>query len=95
MNDLLTTYPVSLHEQGTIKINGMVLQPEGSPLHGTSIVLGGTTLGTLSGPDGSFSLDIPAEGHFTQMKRAPTLIKRSSSPWWKQCLNTHVVIMNL
>lgn len=61
----LDTYANSLNEQGFTKISGVVLTPEGKPLHGTSIVLGGTTIGTLAGPDGSFSLEIPSERHST------------------------------
>jgi TonB family protein len=45
--------------QGEQKISGIVYAPDGKPLHGAAVVLGGTTTGTMTDVDGRFSLQVP------------------------------------
>ncbi len=42
-------------------ITGMITSPEGEPLVGASVIVKGTTVGTLTDVDGKFSLDVPKE----------------------------------
>jgi hypothetical protein len=42
------------------KARGIVLRPDGNPLENAVIVVRGTTSGTVSGKDGAFELQIPA-----------------------------------
>ncbi|HMG81615.1 MAG TPA: SusC/RagA family TonB-linked outer membrane protein [Ferruginibacter sp.] len=63
MNKLLTLLGAflllsshSLFAQGTI--SGKVTDPKGAPLAGISVYVHGTTIGTSTGSDGSFSLDV-------------------------------------
>lgn len=41
------------------KITGTVLNELGEPLAGATVMIDGTTVGTLTGTDGTFSLDVP------------------------------------
>ena len=46
-----------------IDVKGQVLKSDGTPLPGTSIILKGSTLGTMSGPEGKFELKgVPSDG---------------------------------
>ena len=42
-------------------IQGVVTDQSGAPLPGVTVVVEGTTIGTITGSDGSFSLDIPED----------------------------------
>jgi len=39
------------------KVKGKVVNPNGKPLHGTSVVIAGTTIGTIADADGNFKLN--------------------------------------
>lgn len=54
------TVSPSVPAASEIKVSGKILKPDGTPLHGTSVILMGTTTGTMSGADGTFELRIPA-----------------------------------
>lgn len=63
---LLATTPDALGTGGTllqpVLVTGQVTGAvDGAPLPGVNIVLKGTTTGTISGPDGHFSLEVPVE----------------------------------
>ncbi|GET29465.1 TonB-dependent receptor [Prolixibacter sp. SD074] len=47
-------------KQDTKTIKGKVLDDSGQPLPGATVVIKGTTTGTVTGPDGTFSLNAPA-----------------------------------
>ncbi len=50
-------------EGKTMDVKGQVLKSDGSPLSGTSVILKGSTLGTISDPQGNFLLKgIPSDG---------------------------------
>ncbi|MEI7423613.1 MAG: TonB family protein [Prolixibacteraceae bacterium] len=50
-------------EVTTIDVKGQVLKSDGTPLPGTSVILKGSTLGTMSGPEGKFELKgVPSDG---------------------------------
>lgn len=55
----------ALRPSGEVKVTGKVVKPDGTPLHGATIVIGGSTVGTMSGNDGSFELLVPAEKEVT------------------------------
>jgi TonB family protein len=58
-NDTSTVEP----QAKTIDIKGQVLKSDGNPLPGTSVILRGSTLGTISDPNGNFVLKgIPSDG---------------------------------
>lgn len=40
-------------------VSGRVTDPKGEPLPGVTVLVKGTTLGTSTGVDGSFSLSVP------------------------------------
>jgi len=44
------------------KVTGQIKDISGEPLPGVTIVVKGTTIGTISGVDGSYSLEVPANG---------------------------------
>lgn len=44
-----------------VSISGKVADPDGEPLVGVSILVQGTTIGTMTDIDGSFALDVPAK----------------------------------
>ncbi len=47
----------------TMDVKGQVLKADGKPLYGTSVILKGSTLGTITNPEGMFELKgIPADG---------------------------------
>ncbi len=47
-------------------INGTVTSSSGEPLPGVSVVVKGTTIGTITNPDGSFQLQIPESAEILQ-----------------------------
>jgi TonB family protein len=49
----------NIQEKNTIKLKGVVLDETNSPLPGTSVVIKGTTVGTVADKDGTFELDVP------------------------------------
>ncbi len=52
--------------QGEKKITGVVTDVNGEPVPGVSVVVAGTTVGTISNTDGKFSLDIPESAKVLQ-----------------------------
>lgn len=55
---LLLLANLSLMAQQTV--TGTVRDSEGQPMSGVTIIVQGTTVGTLSGVDGRYSLPVPA-----------------------------------
>lgn len=53
-------------EQQQKEITGTVTDDEGLPLPGVSVVVKGTTIGTVTNTDGNFSLSIPANAEILQ-----------------------------
>ena len=51
---------VLLEMQQTKKITGTVVDQNGEPIIGASVIVAGTTIGTATDYDGNFSLDVPA-----------------------------------
>jgi TonB-linked SusC/RagA family outer membrane protein len=51
----------AMAEQQRREITGIVRDGSGSPLPGVTVVVKGTTTGTVSGSDGAFSLQVPAD----------------------------------
>lgn len=41
------------------KVTGVITDPQGEPIIGANVVVKGTTLGTITGLDGDFSLEVP------------------------------------
>ncbi|MGD9929570.1 MAG: SusC/RagA family TonB-linked outer membrane protein [Mangrovibacterium sp.] len=56
-----TTLPTK-SEQLVIKVSGKVSDESGSPLPGVTVVVKGTAVGTITDTDGSYSIDVPADG---------------------------------
>ncbi len=48
-------------QQQTKKITGIVVDEEGEPMPGVSVVVKGTSVGTVTGADGTFELEVPAD----------------------------------
>ncbi len=46
-------------QKKTVKLAGLILDENGDPLPGTSVVVKGMTIGTVSGMDGTFKLEVP------------------------------------
>lgn len=42
-----------------VEFTGEVVDEHGKPIHGVSVVIRGTTMGTITGPDGRFELEFP------------------------------------
>lgn len=51
---------VQINQQSTIVVTGMVNDPYGEPLPGVNVVVKGTTIGTMTNADGSFSIKLPS-----------------------------------
>ena len=49
--------------QKSIKVEGIVLDEAKNPLHGTSVVVKGTTIGTVADLNGKFKLEMPEESN--------------------------------
>lgn len=67
----------------TVTVKGQVLKADGNPLPGTSVVLKGSTIGTMSGPEGRFELKgIPEDGEifFTFVGFKTVVQKVSTQP---------------
>jgi len=45
-----------------IDVHGKVTNEEGTPLAGVSVTVGGSTAGTSTGPDGTYTINAPEEG---------------------------------
>ena len=46
-----------------INVKGQVIKSDGAPLYGTSVILRGSTIGTIADPEGKFELkDVPSDG---------------------------------
>lgn len=50
-----------LHVHAQRNIRGTITSPEGEPLVGVSILIQGTTIGSLSDENGSYALEVPAD----------------------------------
>ena len=55
--------PLSLYAQFTVQ--GTVVDQSGEPVIGATVVLEGTTIGTVTDYDGNFTLETPADGRIT------------------------------
>jgi outer membrane biosynthesis protein TonB len=55
--------PNVLNLQKTVKLEGLVLNEAGEPLPGTSIVIKGTTVGTVTDLNGKFELEVPEKSN--------------------------------
>jgi TonB-linked SusC/RagA family outer membrane protein len=53
--------PISVTQTGNITVKGKIVDENGVPLPGATIIEKGTTKGTSSGLDGSFSLSVPSD----------------------------------
>lgn len=53
--------PISSYSQNNKTINGRVTDNSDMPLPGVTVVVPGTTIGTITEPDGNYSVQIPAE----------------------------------
>ncbi|MDD2426044.1 MAG: SusC/RagA family TonB-linked outer membrane protein [Bacteroidales bacterium] len=53
--------PQKQAEKKTEKITGKVLEGDGSPLTGAAILVKGTQIGVVSGEDGTFEIEVPAD----------------------------------
>jgi TonB family protein len=70
-------------ETKTVNIKGQVVKADGSPLHGTSVILRGSTIGTMTDPEGKFELkEIPEDGEifFTFVGFKTVVQKVSTQP---------------
>jgi TonB-dependent starch-binding outer membrane protein SusC len=56
---IVVTFPAVLNAQQLMTVTGTVTDDTGAPLPGASVVVKGTTIGTASGIDGTFSLKVP------------------------------------
>lgn len=52
-------------QQSRKKISGTVLDEEGEPIIGASVAIPGTTIGTMTGIDGDFVLEVPEDAEIT------------------------------
>ena len=70
------TIPEKTQQQEN-KINGKVLDESGTPLPGVTIVVKGTTVGTITGMDGTYSLEAPVDGtlEFSFIGMSPQIIE--------------------
>ncbi len=57
---VVVAFPTVLSAQELRTVTGVVMEEGGVPLPGASVMVKGTTLGTASGTDGSFTLKVPA-----------------------------------
>jgi TonB-linked SusC/RagA family outer membrane protein len=58
-NNLIVIVPRNLLQQ--LRITGLVSDKSGAPLAGVNIVAAGTSVGVISGADGRYSIDVPAD----------------------------------
>ncbi len=60
---IITGLPILATAQQTIKVNGTVVSAtDNSPLPGLTVVVKGSTVGTVTNIDGKYSIDVPANG---------------------------------
>src|SRR5688500_18064461 len=52
---------LTLHVWAQRTVTGVVTDDRGNPVPNASVQIKGTNLGTVTGPDGSFSLNVPAD----------------------------------
>ncbi|MFB6455308.1 SusC/RagA family TonB-linked outer membrane protein [Chitinophaga sp. Hz27] len=57
---LICVYPSTLYAQNTVNIHGRITSQNGEPLPGANVVIRGTTKGTTTTVDGTFSLTAPS-----------------------------------
>ena len=62
-----STSSKAVHQQETKKIQGLVKDIFGEPIIGASVVIKGTTNGTITGLDGEFSLNNVEKGSVIQV----------------------------
>ncbi len=58
-NQRIETPAVYANDQNSIKLAGLVLDEDGNPRPGTSVVVKGMTIGTVSDENGKFNLEVP------------------------------------
>ena len=63
---IVLTNPTELSSQQTHSVSGKVTDSSGSPLPGVTVLVKGTTIGTVTNTDGSFSLAIPEKAETLQ-----------------------------
>lgn len=65
----------------TVNVKGQVFKTDGTPLYGTSVILGGSTIGTISDPEGKFELKgVPEDGQlFFSFVGFETVVKKVST----------------
>ena len=61
-NGFAYTAQAAENQQQTKRIVGTITDQSGNPLPGVSILVKGTTIGIISGSDGRYALDVPADG---------------------------------
>ena len=49
-----------IQQDGKKHVSGVVKDKSGAPVPGASVMIPNTTVGTITGPDGSYSLDVPS-----------------------------------
>ena len=55
---LVLAFPSSLYAQEKVNVTGIVLDSEGTPLIGATVMVAGTTNGVLTGIDGKYSISV-------------------------------------
>lgn len=60
-NQLPNVSIASVSQQKTHTLKGVVIDQTGEPVIGANVVVKGTTLGTITGIDGDFTLDVPSD----------------------------------
>ena len=59
-NELIVITPLEISkQQQTVTLTGTVSDQAGNPIPGVSVFVEGTTIGTVTDPDGNFSLSVP------------------------------------
>lgn len=62
---ILLAFVLPVHAQGQRSVKGTVVGEDGEPIIGASVMLIGTTTGTISDIDGHFAISVPANGKLT------------------------------
>jgi hypothetical protein len=63
---LTVSFTFSLLHAQNIELSGKVTNQEGETLPGVTIIVKGTTIGTVTNPNGEFSLSIPIDAEILQ-----------------------------
>ncbi len=58
--------PAETQQPDQKEVTGVVSDAEGLPLPGVSVIVKGTTIGTITNPDGEFTLSVPADADTLQ-----------------------------